>query len=39
MNMIVGTKFQLILTTLYFWAKFAQKEYLRSKTEKVNIAN
>ena len=32
------TKFQLKLTTLIFWTKFAQKVYLRSKTEKVNIA-
>ena len=33
----LGTKFQLKLTILIFWAKFAQKEYLQWKTEKVNI--
>ena len=34
---ILGTKFQLKLIILIFWTKFAQKEYFRSKTEKVNI--
>ena len=30
----LGTEFQLKLTILIFWVKFAQKEYLQSKTEK-----
>ena len=34
----LGTKFQLKLTILIFWTKFAQKRCFRSKTEKVNIA-
>ena len=32
----LDTKCQLKLTILSFWSKFAQKEYFRSKTEKVN---
>ena len=32
----LGTKFQLKLTILIFWTKFAQNGYFRSKTEKVN---
>ena len=32
---IVGTKFQLELTILIFWTKFAKKGYFQSKTEKV----
>ena len=32
----LGTKFQLKLTILIFWTKFAQKGYFQSKTEKVN---
>ena len=33
----LGTKFQVKLTILIFWTKFEQKEYIQSKTEKVNI--
>ena len=33
----LGAKFQLKLTILIFWTKFAQKEYIQSKTEKVNF--
>ena len=33
----LGTKFQVKLKILFFWTKFAQKEYSWSKTEKVNI--
>ena len=36
-HIILGTKFQLKLTILVFWTKFAQKEYLQSKIEKINI--
>ena len=32
----LGTKFQLKLTNLIFWTKFAQKGCFRSKTEKLN---
>ena len=32
----LGTKFQLKLTILNFWAKFAQTGYLRSGAEKLN---
>ena len=32
----LGTKFQLKLTILIFWTKFAQKGFFRSKTEKLN---
>ena len=32
----LGTKFQLKLTILLFWTKFAQKGCFRSKTKKVN---
>ena len=35
MEMIVGTKFQLKLTTLIFWTKFAQKGYFQSKIKQV----
>ena len=31
----LGTKFQFELTILIYWTKFAQKGYLRSKTEKL----
>ena len=31
-----GTKFQLKLTILIFWTKFAQKGYFQSKSEKMN---
>ena len=37
MELVVGTKFQLKLTILIFWTKFAQKACFRSKTEKMNI--
>ena len=33
----LGTKFSLKLTILIFWTKFAEKEYFRLKTKKVNI--
>ena len=33
MNIIEGTKFQLTLTILIFWTKFAQKGYLRYYTK------
>ena len=33
-----GTKFQLKLTILIYWAKLHQKGYFRSKTENVNSA-
>ena len=33
----VGTKFQLKVTILMFWTKFAQKGYFHSKTKKMNI--
>ena len=33
----LSTKFQLKLTILIFWIKFAQKVYLRSKTEKFHF--
>ena len=33
----LGTKFQLKLKTLIFWAKLAQKGYFQSKTEWINI--
>ena len=33
----LGTKFQLKLTILNFWTKFAKKWYFQSKKEKVNI--
>ena len=35
----LGTKFQFKPTSLIFWTKFAQKEYFRSTTEKVNITS
>ena len=35
-RVIVGTEFQLKLTILIFWTKFAQKGCFCSKTEKVN---
>ena len=35
MNLIVGTKFQLKLTILNLWTKFAEKGYFRSKTKKL----
>ena len=35
--MIVGTKFQLRLVILIFWAKFAQKGCFRSKTENSHL--
>ena len=33
----MGTKFQLRLTILIFWTKFAGKGCFRSKTEKSNL--
>ena len=36
-NLNLGTKFQLKLTILNFWTKFAQKGYFRSKMEEVNM--
>ena len=36
MSGIGSTNFQLNLTILSFWTKFAQKEYFRLKTEDVN---
>ena len=33
----MGTKFQLRLTILIFWAKFAQKGCFRSKTENSHL--
>ena len=36
-QIILSTKFQLKLKILIFWTKFNQREYFRSKTEKVNI--
>ena len=35
--MSLSTKFQLKLTILTFWIKFAYKGYFRSRTGKVNI--
>ena len=35
--MRLGTKFQLRLTNLIFWTKFAQKGYIHSKTDEMNI--
>ena len=37
MQISLGTKFQLKLTILNFWIKFAGKEYFRPKSRKVNI--
>ena len=34
MEMFVGTRFQLKLTLLSFWTKFAQKGYFHSKTDR-----
>ena len=34
---ILDTKFQLKLTILIFWTKFAKKGYFQSKAEKLNI--
>ena len=34
--MSISTKFQLKMTILTFWTKFAQKWYSQPKTEKVN---
>ena len=31
-----GTEFQLKLTVLIFWTRFAPKMFFRSKTEKLN---
>ena len=36
-QIILGTQFQLKLTILIFWTKFARKGYFSSKTEKLNI--
>ena len=36
-QIILGTQFQLKLTILIFWTKFARKGYFRPKTEKLNI--
>ena len=36
-QIILCTEFQLKLTILTFWAKFAQEGYFLPKTEKVNI--
>ena len=33
----LDTKFQLKLTILIFWTKFAKKGYFQSKAEKLNI--
>ena len=33
----LGTIFQLKLTFLMFWTKFAQKRYLQSETEKLHL--
>ena len=33
----LGTKFQLKLTILIFWTKFAQKGFFRSKAEEVKV--
>ena len=37
MKQKVCTKFQLELTILILWIKFAQKRYFQSKTEKMSI--
>ena len=39
MTKIVGTKFQLKLTILIFWTKFAQREYSGLKQKKRTILN
>ena len=37
-ELALRTKFQLKLTTVIFWNKFARKGYFGLKTEKVNTA-
>ena len=39
MGISLSTKFQLKIITLIFWAKFAQKEHSRSKTEKASLVD